>query len=154
MADRQAQYRPPTKSRRIAVSWSSPLEYRTRSKAASLPFRREYRSPRKFPSEEEHASAENSHPTGSVLDGFERLAALQTHPSKIQILTIHDSPETMVSNQGAQVVRKVLDHVQADDGVKFLSPGEGIAFFSVRVAHAHVGPIHSQILQISKNTRD
>ena len=38
----------------------------------------------------------------------------------------------------------------AKDGVKFLFRREGIAFFSVRVAHAPVGPAHSQILQMSK----
>jgi hypothetical protein len=39
----------------------------------------------------------------------------------------------------------------AKDPVEFLSFWEGMAFFSVRVAHVHLGPpVHSLILQLSK----
>jgi len=41
----------------------------------------------------------------------------------------------------------------AKDRVRFLSLGEGMAFFSVCVAHAHVGPVRSLILQLSKIQR-
>src|SRR5256884_6932010 len=52
--------------------------------------------------------------------------------------------------QRSQVVRQVLDHIQTDDGVKFLFLGKRFAVLAVGITHAHVWPVQADIFKRSE----
>src|SRR5438046_165278 len=55
--------------------------------------------------------------------------------------------------QRSQVVRQVLDHIQTDDGVKFLFLGKRFAVLAVGITHAHVWPVQADIFKIRQVQR-
>src|SRR5438132_11122816 len=55
--------------------------------------------------------------------------------------------------QRSQVVRQVLDHIQTDDGVKFLFLGKRLAVLSVGITHSHVWMVQADILYIRQGQR-
>ena len=56
-------------------------------------------------------------------------------------------------SQGPEVIRQMLNDVQANYGVEFFFQGIGVVLLPIRIAHAEIGMVGNQVFQIRQIVR-